>query len=441
VGALIGGAYAGVRGYVADAPLIEDEVEAAATMAAVMRESQPTHCVLLDNGRVLVGRIEGDGGRRPLLRLRGPGGVEKVELDSRNVERTLDLGQPEIELAPRDVRFLMEFPDFDHYYLPPFVIAADAPTLLVYATYLSLRELVRDFHREFGDLVRDDARGRRSHVCILRSEFDYNHLILSRSNLGLTNTVGFYDQLTSCLFVYDRMRETDSECTELSRYVRVALERWANRRLAPAPPQLRMDFSAQRLTFLASDFFATVRHEGAHQLAYTLGVHSAQGFEHLWVVEGLSQYCETIPAGALSLPHLGRLHSAITTTGLIPWHELIDRDHPGSFDGYGDRESLAYSQSWILFLWLMQPQYRDAFLTFLTRVRSINPLDLGRRHTDMLEQSLGIPIAPLLDEIEQALSSPAHLRSLTLGPPPTAPPRADHTSPPHRPQSIHQTRL
>ncbi|HEY8241479.1 MAG TPA: DUF1570 domain-containing protein, partial [Kiritimatiellia bacterium] len=143
---------------------------------------------------------------------------------------------------------------------------------------------------------------------------------------------------------------------------------------------------------------ATLRHEGAHQLAFTLGVHSWHRAEGEWLVEGLATYCETSPPGQVDASRSSALHNAMEKGKLIPLSDLVAM-RAGEFVRLGSevRISLAYCQSWSLFHFLMQRDNQGRFFNYVrflrdpanvTEVRETDPLELLARFEGLTPQDL-----------------------------------------------------
>lgn len=115
----------------------------------------------------------------------------------------------------------------------------------------------------------------------------------------------------------------------------------------------------------------TIRHEGAHQLFFTYGVHSRHHAENSWLIEGLASYYETAPPGGAQPARLGMLKEARANGRLIPLAELVNSRSPrGLYAFWGEkRVQLAYAQSWALVNFLMRERYRESFFDYLAFVR------------------------------------------------------------------------
>jgi hypothetical protein len=109
---------------------------------------------------------------------------------------------------------------------------------------------------------------------------------------------------------------------------------------------------------------AVIRHEGAHQLFFTMGVQHPHQTGRGWVTEGLATFCETEKIGQINSGRTDELKAALAGGKLIPLRQLM---------AFSRCESpLAYAEAWALTHMLMQPEYRSGFFAYLDWLRS-NP--------------------------------------------------------------------
>ncbi len=114
-----------------------------------------------------------------------------------------------------------------------------------------------------------------------------------------------------------------------------------------------------------------VRHEGAHQLFHAYGIESKFPVEPTWLTEGLAQYCEPSPPGAVHEPLIKSLRRARDTGTLIPLARLLGHRDPAGFFALDDAKcNVAYAESWAL-VWLMMRNHRPGFFNLIRHYRSI----------------------------------------------------------------------
>ena len=104
-----------------------------------------------------------------------------------------------------------------------------------------------------------------------------------------------------------------------------------------------------------------IRHEGIHQLAFTLGVQSPFQSGRGWVSEGLASFFETGKPGGANDSRLDELKSALAGGQLVPLRRLLAMARCES--------ALDYAEAWSLTCLLMQPEYRAGFFNYLDELR------------------------------------------------------------------------
>jgi hypothetical protein len=122
---------------------------------------------------------------------------------------------------------------------------------------------------------------------------------------------------------------------------------------------------------LSDDARQTLRHEAAHQLFYSCGIHSRHRAEPDWLVEGLASYCETEPMGALNHARIELLLESPYEPARLAFDRLVGRRHDGGLPAHdlSAEAELFYSRSWSLVHLLMQPEHRASFFDFIRLVR------------------------------------------------------------------------
>ena len=370
-------------------PLLSDEARARDSLTREIERLRPSHGVILSDGSTLFGRLEETGEGTFLLRYEGESGEVLKELRADDIRWRKKVVYPPVELSAQDVRFLLDFLSFKHYYLPPYLIVADVPYGVVQEAYEILADLASEFRGALRVLVTEEERSKLFYVCLFGNESDYLKYAIQKRDVSLENSVGFYSQTDDCLFVYDRLQsfaraKIDRKIGELTAEVNKrygGVFSGAVQRLA----EKERERSYERLR---GQIVATLRHEGAHQLAFSLGVHSAAGFEHFWVQEGLAQYCETAPRGRLVPEKIELLAQAAAKRRLIPWQDLLNAPGPAGSAGLEGRADEAYAQAWLLCYYLMRPPSRARFIKYLATVHSLPVADLSRKRSDMLAACL-----------------------------------------------------
>jgi hypothetical protein len=374
-------------------PLLAAQARARQELERQIEVARPTHMLVLRDRRVLWGRCE------PRTAHTAPVKVNVLEEGHREfpveqVARLVELMPTPVRLTAADARFLINFPGFNYYDIPPYFVASEAPFSMAYWACRGLARVSEEFSAAFAEAVPRPEGQRRLYVCIFRDEVSYLRYALQRMDVDLERSSGFYSPENQCLYLYNRLNSLDYGRIEkrIRNYAR------QEEQTATLNEQVRIRETADGYRKrIRQDMWEetayTLRHEGTHQLAYTSGLHSAEGVEHLWVVEGVAQYCETSPLGERHAGNIALLRQGKLQGKLIPWFELINTPTPRGFSHYGRRADLAYAQSWFLVYTFMQAPYKAGFMAYLRRLQHLPAEDLGPPRSELLEEELGQPIA------------------------------------------------
>lgn len=310
----------------------------------------PLHRLLLNSGPALEGRLIEETPEYVIFEeAYGDGGLT-LRFDRKRLEGIQQLARPAHLVSYRDVRFKMEFPKLRFYKRPPFTIAADDKYGRVESAVDELRRLNVNFFELFGSLARRPQMGSSVQVLFLSKGEDFRSY-QKRYAPGAENVIGFYALQLDRLVVYH------------------------------AP-------------HLEDQMLATIRHEGAHQLFYSCGVHSDFHAEHPWLTEGLAVYCETPEPGEVDPLRAKLLQRMAQDNALIPLERLVDEHGPDGLQIFGSllRVDLAYCQSWALVGMLMQDTYRKDFFRYLEYIRQpghVNKI-AGKRAWEILLRQLAL---------------------------------------------------
>ncbi len=123
---------------------------------------------------------------------------------------------------------------------------------------------------------------------------------------------------------------------------------------------------------------STIRHEGAHQLFFTYGVHSSFHIENEWLVEGFAVFCETEHIGNVATMRVKLVRSELAKKKHIPLRKLLEYRPPTGFSSLenASRIDLAYSESWSLIHYLMADAFRrNGLFEFVRYIRDPRHLD------------------------------------------------------------------
>jgi len=297
---------------------------------------------------------------------------------SRDIERSEIAILEPYEIPPprvswRDVRFQMEFPTFQLIHLGHYAVVTDAPYFQVIDSVRTLEALYADYMVLFGDLRQTDRPAHGLQVLLFSQEEAYRqHQNLSAP--GLENSAGFYAPLQDRMVVFNQYHSSHSR--QMREEIEAEIQRIfleagtaAERR---SIQEMRSRVEEQMRERGRRETTATLRHEGAHHLSYTFGVHSWHHSENGWLIEGLAVYFESSPPGEVPEGHRGTLFQLLTNRTLPSLHDIMAVRKPEDFEaalpGYAAYE--IYALSWGMFHYAMQAENRDAFMDYLQFVRN-----------------------------------------------------------------------
>lgn len=349
-------------------------------LESAIRATWPTHTLHMTDGSarlVQVLAIDGDH-----LQIREHYGA-RGRLET-SVQRSLIRGidpytAPLPEVTWRDVRFQMEFPAFELTHTGHYTVLTDAPFHQVASSVEALEHLHGQYLDLFSSLIRYPESSGTLQVLFFTREEDYRrHQEATAPDLA--SSLGYYSPLENrmVLFNHQFSQYTESvrehvkhELGFLSGQTDSAAER---KRLYLLQERLEDHIRDQA----ALETLSTLRHEGAHHLSYTFGVHSWIHAENAWLVEGLAAFFEsaepgqTVPSYQDSLQHLqreGRIPPLARLVGV-----RIPSDFARELPDVLPHE--AYALSWSLFRLCMSPPHRDLFFSYLKSLQ--DPDDIAK---------------------------------------------------------------
>ena len=358
----------------ADSEMSELEQSVKQQLERQIRQEWAPDIVRKISGEEIRGEIVGESSTHVTIKQRfgNSGGMQfNIKRDEIvSIERGVSDENPKVTY--RDVKFQMEFPEMQLYRRPPYSILTSEKFLDVEDAVRTLENLHEDFMDNFGEIIFSENRGKSIQLLFFGGEEEFTRYRREHApNLGYS--AGFYSPQADRLVVFDQkesiqIRELESELDQTYQQHRSADKALRH------DQSIRNWYERQKrnLSQMAeSENFRILRHEGAHQLFYTYGLHSAHHAENLWLIEGLAVYCETDPVGRTLAASRDLLLAAEQSQRLIAMTALINYRSPQGFgrlvrDGEID---IAYAQSWGLVFYLMQPERRVKFLQYIEYVR------------------------------------------------------------------------
>ena len=332
-------------------------------LEALLLSRAPTHRLVYDGGKTLTGRlVEEHPDYIVFAEKYGESGEMSINLPCDRIVRleTCPVQQPVV--SRRDVRFYMEIPGKHFYKSPPYTILTEESFFAIEHIVKQQQELYAQFLEWFRPLITVSGRRDDVQLLIISNAGEYSEY-RNRYAGELKGGSGFYNFGMDRMVVY---HQRDADWVKEGQQQIAAVEKQYQGKLHTE--QARQSFdqwkSNARGRLLAQASEATqsvIRHEGAHQLLYALGVQNPMQNGRNWLTEGLATFCETGKAGQINPGRIEELKPALAGGRLIPLNELTALPRCESL--------LAYAEAWSLTYMLMQPEYRSGFFAYLDEVR------------------------------------------------------------------------
>lgn len=292
----------------------------------------------------------------------GDSGRMSVQFPRSRVVRIENCTAEHPAVSRRDVRFYMEFPDKQFYKSPPYTVITDESFFAVEHIVKQLQDLYGQITEQFSLLIASSERREDIQLLIFSKAGEYE-AYRNRYAPGLKGSSGFYSHGNDRMTVY---HQRDADWVKDGKKQIAAVEKQYEGKLRSdlareSFNQWKINAKGDLLGEANKVTQSVIRHEGAHQLLFTLGVQNSFQTGRNWVSEGLATYCETTKPGRLNISRIEELKAAQTGGRLIPLRTLMTASCNGN--------SLAYAEAWSLTHLLMQPEYRSGFFAYLDWLR------------------------------------------------------------------------
>lgn len=335
------------------------ELELKARLEKQVSKEVPTHRITIDQTRVLTGWLVSENSNQvTFLESYGNTGSMSVNIRRKRIVSLETLTNLVPIITDRDVRFQTEFPTFNFFKRAPYTIVTDESFFQVERIVRDLQKTYGQFISRFKPLVRLDRESASDiQVLVFSSQSAFRRYAHEHFH-GTNDIAGFYvletDRLvvfnqTSANWIQDVIHEEETD----------AIARYGD------SPELRRQLEQRRgsresdLKWFAKLFtLETVRHEGAHQMSYTLGVLHRYPRDLTWLAEGLALYSETETLGSINPWRVEELKRHFPNNN----YPAIDAIMAAS---YQDDYLNSYSSYWALTYFLMGTQHRTGFLKFI----------------------------------------------------------------------------
>jgi len=361
-----------------------------------LRRSWPTHHIRMSDGTSRYVRILQRGEEGVLVRehFGGQGSLETT-LPMDRIQQIGPYEQPIPEVTWRDVRFQMEYPEYNLIYFGHYTVLTDAPYFQVADSVQELERLREQYMRILGGLVRFPKPNQSLQVLFFTREEPYRRH-QEDSAPELSTSAGYYSPREDRMVVYNQRfsEQADEIRQKVQREIEGMLRRADSPRERKRVQNLQEEVERRMRAHAKRETLATLRHEGVHHLNYSYGVHSLIHTENAWLIEGIAVYFEPETPGETPASHTGSLAAMLHQNRIPPLADLVAVRQPKEFAQHlpGIEPHEAYALSWSLFDYCMRPETRSAFLAYLEALQ--NPSDVGA----LME-------TPRIDRLASALGS------------------------------------
>lgn len=272
----------------------------------------------------------------------------------------------------RDVRFQMEFPALQLLHHGAYTVLTDAPYFQVIETARALDRLYQQYVEMFEPLIQPRRRDQSLQVLFFSNEEDFLSSV-SRSAPEMAGSAGFYSPLEDRMVVFNQYNSAFARSlrAEIDEELAVLISKSRSAEERRTLEHTRFEVEEQIRRRAMNETLATLRHEAAHHLSYTYGVHSWFHAENGWLVEGLAVYFESDPPGEITPTHLNTLIHLRQSHRIPRLADLVNIRKPSDFEtALPDLRSYeAYALSWVLFRHLMHESRREDFFAYLRFIR------------------------------------------------------------------------
>ena len=338
-----------------------------------LQKATPSAQVTLTDGQQLVGHVVSEAPNYIQFKESyGDSGALSLRIRRDRIDKLEYLKGEIPQVSYRDIRFRIEFPELNIYKRSPYTIVTDEKFFRVESTVRTLQRLHAEFLISFQSLVRSAAAQDNIQVLFYSNEEQFR-AYQKRYAPRMDTSAGFYSPWTDRFIVFNQ--NNSQQVRDYQGYLDSQADQYkANGQLYGGAHRIdkwKREAGKKMQNLAEHQTLQTVRHEGAHQLFFTYGIHSRHRIENEWLYEGLAVYCEGEQIGEKQANRIGMVKALRHSDAWIPLDELINhRSSRGFFEfGSAERVDLAYSEAWCLVFMLMQPSYRDNFYRYIRFLR------------------------------------------------------------------------
>ena len=285
-------------------------------------------------------------------------------------------GIPSERISRRDLSFYSEFPGFDIIRTKDYLILTEKQSYAFKNALKTLDGLNRQFREYFQPFIRTGKKHLMQAV-FLDSEQSFNTLKKSKNVPEWIG--GFYHIDEERLYLFNPMDISKSKSSLAYNDV----------------PYKYKSLIVETMSGQFAEVLKAMRHEGAHQLLIYNNI--LDPASRIWLHEGFASIIET--------PRIGMAHrqySALLT--LLPYLRVKSIMQFDTFHGLSNEAIIqAYTYSWCLVYYLIQPSRKLHFFRYLARIRkeAANGKVRPGGDIDQLAKALGISSDQLERDFER----------------------------------------
>ncbi|OVE81880.1 hypothetical protein BVY04_02215 [bacterium M21] len=331
---------------------------------------RPTHAVRLTTGEFLFGKLKHHGDKKFELTEYDGAVIRKRPINRQEIGERKPLTPPAFPFDERDLRFLLSHEMANHFDLHPYLFAADTNYAAALETFAGLSILHDDFCSTFAPLINPAHEEVKVHVRLFDSPQIFMQQATAFESSRLINADAFFHKPDNTFYLL---------------------------RPPPTCKQKRQGKPGQHLT--------NARHEGTHHLAQALGLWKGFAQSPFWLDEGLAQYCETQPFGDDQPEKYALLRTATKEGKRIPLELLVALPNEAADRLPAWKLELAYAESWLLVRYLMAPERRLRFFSYLLQQANETDEEIGPDPSLSLVNGLKTTHAKLAANLAAELAS------------------------------------
>jgi hypothetical protein len=266
------------------------------------------------------------------------------------------------DISACDVRFYREFPQLFFFKARPYTVMSQESYFAIQRMIQEQQRLYSELTGFFGGLIGTSTNLSDIQILVFSDKDLYDRYVAVRAP-EFKGYSGLYTPRENRLITYHQrdsqwVEEGSKKIDEMAKQYRekkLDSRNEANLRQWQVIEKNKLRGAAQQATD------RTMRHEGAHQLFFCLGIQNPRQQGRLWVTEGLATFCEPDKIGRLNPERIQSLKEAAAQNRLVSLGGLLSAAEMP--------DTQKYAEAWSFTHFLMQPEYRPRFFDYLRWLR------------------------------------------------------------------------